>query len=1114
MATLQEHQTKEGVVPLGRGTVSRQLGAKPAAPTVYVDKPSGLPAPVQKIANVGKQLGGVGAAVGKKIASYAANTAVDIAKTGFKAATSLTGDAQNINHQNKLYRQISDELDRRTAEAHKAYARGDMSKENYKKVLDDTSKGYGEINKETQRLIDEADPEGRAAAVLETGATILSTGSLKLAQVGGKQALQAGSKEAIESLVTQAATPLEKVALRSPALKDLIVRNLSTSAKILASESEEQFIKRNARQLAVDLLIKRPVFYQTNIAQATDMYDDILKGDYKGALTNAAWLGSQMVQGGPIGIFFKGKDYFKGGLKKLAYGRESFIDTLSSRIGDGNPAQIARFLTKLEKKAPNEFKEAERTFRILQETNLRTAGDNVGGAVDNVLTHYVQSNIDPSDITPSKLFKDMNNWAKADEIGQNALKSGLVRNVPPEDAARYVVVRWDQTARQGLINAYKKNGIEGVAELMNRPGVGWANNSILVNRIEAVANQAKNFQEFESGIKAIAAVDAKLSGLPKSVANQLAKLGYSLAAPVGGRITPVIDDINETRRLVSGAVRGNTEIFDPAIAPNPDVKALAGWIQKAGLSPEASNEIANKALAESVVANLDQSVAKNLGITYMDGDDTVNGGRAVLTKLKQFVEDKPAFLNLGKRSAVTDIRQLTNREIAHALKISVDEAKDISRAIIKGYQDVPLEFRGLGDRVVDTLFRINPAQKYYSRIQAALRYTYNPFFRTQERVETALLSRAQANNLMWNKSKAELNAAAQVLDDAGIFTSTLPGEAAQDVVLGRITANITQGQKRDLAGLALDIAKARGVDLQTLVTQHADEVDDALRVVVQYPKTGLLASPLARTMNLAFFPMRYNLKVTQLAAQTLAKQPPSVQKAVLHSMFQTREWLKSDEGIRWQRDNADAIQVLKWVTPVNSIEYTMGLLNGIDAPGELGQLGGLPLGFITQILDGQGIINLNKPYVNPKTGDVLPEYIPKTTKARAATALGDIINTMFTYPGRILGMPGKEAQIREAVQLFIKTNGRDFDKQINEDQLTPLQKNWVRVLKGDMSEEALDSLYTSPAPGQFNWYTIPPLDLPIRTAAPAKTQLEPRRGLQSSKKASSGPKPKKVAQPL
>jgi hypothetical protein len=46
----------------------------------------------------------------------------------------------------------------------------------------------------------------------------------------------------------------------------------------------------------------------------------------------------------------------------------------------------------------------------------------------------------------------------------------------------------------------------------------------------------------------------------------------------------------------------------------------------------------------------------------------------------------------------------------------------------------------------------------------------------------------------------ELDGAVKELDDIKLSsTSSLPGEAAQDQLLGRLTANITRGQKRDLS---------------------------------------------------------------------------------------------------------------------------------------------------------------------------------------------------------------------------------------------------------------------------------------------------------------------------
>lgn len=1102
------------------GFASKAVAGKPLTKTKYIQP--GLPGPLQKISDVGLQIGRFGGMVAGKTGSFIKNSAVDIYQAGFGTARTFI-DVQNQPIQNKILAEQSKQLGVIQSKVMSEYSSGKMSKENYLKALGDLNEAFKLNNQENQKISAGPTPQQRAMDVVETAVNLLTLGSAGLVRVGVKQAYEAGGTAALKALVKEAATPLEQVAMKVPAVQALIIRNLERAgirqAQKVAGETAAQYIAREGKTIAVNLLIKRPVFYQANIAEANKFYHGVLDKNTGGALASAAWLGVQMIEGGPLGVAARGAGWLKRTTGKLAYGKGSFIDEISKKIGNGNPSQIARFLTTLEKRAPNEFKEAEKTFRILQETNLR-AGGSLDQAVDNVLTHYAHNDIPLDSITPGQLYRDMNNWAKADELAQRLLSTGKIKGVDAGDAQKYVVVRWDKLTKQAVADTVAAAGNKSsqraaIQALADRPGVGWGNNDILMKRINKIISESKSGEEAAQAIRQIETASTHLKGVPTKASRELAKLGFTIAEPYGGRKTPIVS-YGETRKLVSGALDNNTEIFDPAIAPQPEVAMIAGALQKIGLSPEAASRVGTQKLGESVVASINElGFAARLGFKN-DRGNTVNGGRAILATLQNYIENKRGAFGIGGKAAITDVRQLTLNEIEDALKIGKAEARAISAAIMDGYTRVPLELRGLGDKIVDTLYRVNPLHKYYSRFQAAARYTYNPFFRTQERVETKLLSHAQGSNLVWIKPRNYpgsrrqwLDEGTQTLDEAGIFTSSLPGEAAQDQVLGRITANITAGQKRDLAGLAYQMAEARGLTLKQMVAEHSDEIDDALRVVVQYPTKGVLASPLARTMNLMFFPMRYNIKVSQIAAQVLAKQPPAVQMAVIHSGFKLRDWLKSDEGITWQSQHADAIQVLSWLTPVNSIAYTLNLLSHRpDSVAELGQLGGLPLGFITQALDNQGIINLNRPYVNPKTGDILPDYIPKTVSARTSVALTDLLGSLFTYPGRILGLPGKGQLLRDGVKAYITTNGSDFDKQVRTEDLTELQKDWIRVLKGDSSNETMDRLYNSPAPGQFNWYTIPPTDLPI-IASPTSPVSRPakRTGLPTKAK---GPKKKKI----
>ena len=1259
------------------GFASNAVYGKPVPEKTQVVKPPGLPNVVQKGLDIGKQIGNVGSTIAQKAGKFVVNSTVDIARAAISTGRTAV-EAQTQPLQNAAIAQATKQLAIKQSEIVAAYKSGKMSKKDYTQSLLSLSKANSDLSKESLKISSGPTPLQRATDLVDTAANVLTLGSFTTTKALAK----AGAKDVLDSGLTNGmVSKLEGALTKVPALKSLASRNAAKIVTESGAQTFDQALRTNAKNVAIGLLIKRPIFYQMNVEGGKDVYKHIMEGNYPAAAKSAAWLGVQMLDGGPIGAFLKGGTSLQKKLGALSYGKGSFIDEISKQIGNGNPNQIARYLQELEsgakgksftayhgstssnldelipgsktglnekrnliylaedkstaanyaktrgtdgtglgelkdspsgkvydvnvkgsvlgaydrseldklknadgyeelsaktknqlsndtglsadilesneelvsfldkngigavklhlingggselavlnpvkasiKDAAPKFDEANRVFKILQETNLRATNEDVTQAVDNVMTHYTQHGISLENITPSQLYKDFSNWARADELAQKTLKSGLVKGITPENAQKYVVVRWDNPTKQAVADTIQKAGtnrqnqLDALNELANRPGVGWGNNDILRKRLENIIATSNTPQEAAQAIRRITTASTILSDVPKVVSKELSDLGYSIAAPFGGRKTPIVAE-TDLRKLVTGAIKGESDNFDLSHAPEPNLSALAGALEKSGLSPRATNSSANRALQESVVANLDElGVGRELGFHDTQGGDILQGGKILLTKLQQYVENKRPALGLGQKSAITDIRQLTNGEVQEALGVTSRQAKDISHAVMKGYLEVPLEFRGLGDKAVDALYTYNPLHKYYSRIQSALRYTYNPFFRTQERVETKLLSHMQANNLVWGKSRDTLNDATKVLDDSGIFTSSLSGEAAQDLVLGRLTANITQAQKRDLAGLALDLAKSRGVSLQDMVTQHADELDDALRVVVQYPKKGVLASSLARTLNVAFFPLRYNTKVTMLAAQAIAKQPPSVQAAMLHSMLNMKDWLKSDEGIKWQSEHADAIQLFQWLTPIGSIQSTFNLLSHKpNSISELGQLGGLPLGLITQILDGQGIINLNTPYVNPKTGEVLPEYIPESAKARAATALTDLLGTTFTYPGRILGLPGKDATLKKVVKAFIDTNGTDFEKRIDTDKLTPLQKQWVKVLKGDTSKEAVDALYNLPAQGGYQGYTLPPLNLPYKVAPPTtfKDSLERRRGLPS--KGGKTKKTKNLAVPI
>lgn len=1123
MATEADYRAQQaGTAPKNTGTASSaafqtnvQNFAAPVAQTMAVQPPKAPAFPLK----VAGQAFNIGKAATKAAGSFVKNSAVDVWQQGRGAADALNPQ-DSFARQHEITKQRLT-LDRKQSQIVADYKAGRMTKDNYSKSLKSLGAGYSGLSKDATKLVKESDPTKMASDVVWTAINALTLGTGLIVKQGGKTAAEVAVKE---GLFNGGVKAVENLITKVPGARELVERNAAKvttrEAQKLAGESTEAYLARTGKAVVVGLLIKRPIFYQTNVGLAQDTYKHILDGQYDEATKSAAWIGAQMIGGGPIGWFMNQGKRGLSHVGSLARGKESFIDEVSRRIGNGNPNQLADIAGK--------DPAAERTLRILQETNLQSADGRVSTAVDNLLTHYTEHGIALDSLTGEQIVKDMTNWATADELAQKTIRMGVIKGVSPESVGRYAVVRWDSSTKNALAGAIEATDgspqaiADAVFALSERPGVGWGNNDILMKRVTDIISSGGSKEAIAADIKAISTASTVLDGVPSKVRKQLADLGYTIAAPFGGnKIARVnYDDVeNSTRKLITSAVKGDTALFDVAHAPEPVLSGISTLLGKAGLSPEAANTVAHRALSEHLVGNLGElGIARNLGL-HGEGD-MITGGRAMLSELQRYVENKKGAFLVNKissgKSAVTDIRQLTHDEISTALGISKSEAKDVSRAVRMAYTQVPLELRGLGDKIVDYAIAapLSP-MRYYLRVQSALRYTYNPFFRTQEQVETNLLASMDANKFIWAHSG--LDESVTTLEKNGYFSGNVFGSGADDNVIGRISANLTQFQKRNLAGLGETIAKSQGKTLEQVILDTPEQLDDALRVIVQYGKHGALSSPLARTINIAFFPMRYNVKVSMLVADKLASLPPSLQFATLQGIHKTRDWLKSDEGLQWQADNAEAIKVFAWASPVGNITQFAKILSGsTDSIGDWGLLGGLPFGVISQLLDAEGIINLNKPYVNPSTGDVLPDYIPQSTKAQAAVALQSLLGSMFSFPGRTLGLPGKEKGVRDAVGLFINTNGTDFDKRVNTDQLTPLQQQMIRVLKGDTSDAAVKAMYYAPAPGQFDYYTLPPSSLPYTVKATNDPLPNPtlRRGLPSNKKAKAGPKVKPLPVPI
>lgn len=698
-------------------------------------------------------------------------------------------------------------------------------------------------------------------------------------------------------------------------------------------------------------------------------------------------------------------------------------------------------------------------LRGMQNINLEKSNGNAELAATFVTDFYEKARGFGKEGFPidswDALFEDMARYYDNFEAMEDALKKGLIKingeKVAAKDLRKYALATFDSGAKSSLIRglkaAQKAGGDEGMVEFLDAvasEGAYYTQHKTLWKFIQNVIKEP----DWEKQIKELSTARfMKEMKLPKKLQAQLEQDGYIIVRMQDTR-KQVFVERGTGREIVSKFAKDGLDGYEATIEPARYLGSLGAGIRKAGLSPEDTSKVAYDALKRNIgdrLTNLANNVPELKAALNGSPTGAIDDAAVIVHKLQKFASE-PDNLSWGgalarggrsmaRRSEVQDIRMLSLDEIARALGVSKATAKAVRRTIYEAHVEIPLQVRGLGDKIVDYNMLYNPLARPYARTQSALRYAWNPFFRTQEIVETEVLGQivtgGKAVQLpgvnfvrhIFLKSEQEMDELVYTLENAGILSGQFFGEAADDAVLGRITAVISKSQKESLAGIAADMAKnyypkldmVSGVD--RMIADHYDDLADALRVVVQYPNKSALNSSLARTLNVAFFPMRYNLKVTGLAAKALSQQPIPVQMATIKGIFNMRDWLNSDEGQEWYARHSEAIGVMQWITPIGSMTQVLDLIDGgiPDSAGELGMLGGLPFGVITQMLDSQfDDFNINTPYVRPKTGEVVPEWIPLTAQARVRTAVNDLLMSVFTYPGRIIGMTGKGKIVRSA----------------------------------------------------------------------------------------------------
>lgn len=1018
---------------------------------------------------------GVKATVGlsKFIGRAASETVLGVYDFGDAIGKTLTGQyTRDLANTNKA----NEDAARLFAETTRAYRAGKASKAAYDQALKEyteTLSGSNKTIQKTMRAVDKTDFLQDAAHTL---GAVLSFGSYTKigdAVAGSRYATPAVLGGSKTGPVFEAANKLDDLVTKIPSMRVLLANHG-------AQGIERGVINQSTRDALAAVLIKQPFVYHSTIDDVGDIARDMADGKYGKAAARAGFITTLAMAGGVFGEWMSGVKKFTGASKKALFGVGSTMDELGKVLKESDATAMHQLLEGLqtgvykngaklpraEREAWNYLKklspqEVEDTLKLFNESMLQATKDDVFEVVARIAADN-QGRLGRSigDVSAAEWVAQNFKYQRAAQRLNELVSSGKIKSIDPQDARKVALAVFDSKSKAQFLKSMEKTEsaferMQALNELINSgKAPHWLQNKDMEGAIVKIVKDSETYEQLAKKVNNMTAGIA-LKDIPKKIAKEFAQEGYVITKPFR-RESPFVT-LKEARNLTTSF--DNSLNWDPAFAPNKALRTVGGRLRKMGLSPEETSQVAYQQLK----GNIDTAFKDiNIGLD----------SEATLRSLRNFAE---------KKKAVTDLRMLRKSEVMQALGVDGAQAKQVMEAIHQAHLQIPLQLRGLADRIIDKMYKYTPYYKYQARIQSAGRYAYNPFFKLQENVETELLAQMGAHGKglsfpllddmgarLFPNYYNKLDDAVGELTNARLFTGTFYGEAADDVVLGRITANITKSQKRSLAGLALKIADKKGMPLKELLAKEPDIIEDALRIIVQYPKKGAINSPLVKMMNLAVFPARYNMKVAGMVAQELAKVPPTVQVAMLTSMMDFPGWLRTDEGITWQQEHREAIQLMNWLTPIGSLNAIAKAATGnIDSVAELGMLGGLPFGWLGQVLDSQGIIRMNTPYVDIKTGSVYSRELPADAKGRVYLATIDLLNQLFTYPGRTIGLPGKRGLLRDisgnlvGIQRGVNTDFIDQEPYLTNKQIQLIER--IRKEKLDAGEPDLT----------INYYTLP-----------------------------------------
>lgn len=751
------------------------------------------------------------------------------------------------------------------------------------------------------------------------------------------------------------------------------------------------------------------------IQTATAVPEDLVHGNYGGAAANAAFLIAPAV----VSKVAKVLPGLSNSVTAAMYGQDGFFSAIARA---GGPDLIAH----LDSLGGSSAKALEGTLRKVQQYNL----DQVGGDVKQAAAHFVawleNSGRDISKISPEQMSQELKTWVSANEKvtrlhAQGKLFTGADgKPVVLKDGQRVIAGRYNQDDHKALVGLLDEQtdvaGRRAIVASQEKAGADWTKNPNVLAHVKT-AIEAEDWKTAIGDIQRMRSLFA--SGKNVKLAG-----GY-------------FPTISKSARAEFKTVAKTAEL-DRGKDAKPVLGKIGALLTKSGVGTQSNNAVAYRKFQAALETEL-----QDAGVSM--------GRQEVSRKIEAYALEHPG---------IVDERQLSVGSLKDALNISHDEAKAIQKAFTSAYSKSSLEDLSVAGKIQNAMYKV-PGYRTYSRIQGLARYEFNPFFRAQEAVETSvlssLMSHGKANSfpgpemidrMFKGSSKSnEIDSTVKTMKEAGLLRNGGFGqEGANNATFSGISARISKGQQRALAGFVQAMAKKQGSTVEEFLRTADQATIDNVRKIVQYPKEGFTSSNFAKTLNLLVFPARYNIKLAGMLGKAFADAPAFLQIATLKGAHDLSNWLSSDEGIKWQSENSEALSIIKYLSPLNNLAGVFKLLGGKHVTlGDFGTIGGLPLGFVSQLIQHETGLNTDTPYLNPKTGEVQPEKIPESMKGHVQLALTDLINSMYSFPGRTFGFSISKTQLTQKIPGLAPGSG-DFKDSTRTDT-TDEQKNIQRVLQ-------------------------------------------------------------------